>query len=308
MNKKKTHEEYVEELKIKNPAVTVIDKYINAKTAILHHCETHDVFWKTTPSNVLQGRGCDCCGKSKIGAKNRKSHDEYIARLQQINPNIEVIGIYKNNKTAILHRCIIDNHEWMSRPDNILSGKGCPLCRNRMIGNMFRKNHNWYVEQLSKLFPEIEVIEEYVGNDVLIAHKCRIDGTVWMSTPHNILRGIGCPECGGYSGEKIISQWLNDHQINYITQYRFTECKDKKPLPFDFYLPEYNTCIEYDGRQHFMPIDFAGKGVEWADGQFAIVKYHDDIKNKYCQDNNIHLLRIPYFKNIEEELENFYSF
>lgn len=305
MSRKKTHEEYVEELKVKNSTVKVIDKYINANTAILHHCETHNIFWKISPTNALKGCGCRCCGGDKIGANNRQLHNEYLQKLQRINSTINVVGTYTNNKTAILHRCTIDNHEWMARPDNILSGRGCPLCRNRMIGNMFRKNHNWYVQKLSEYFPNIEAIEEYVGNDILIAHKCKIDNTIWMATPHNILRGIGCPMCGGYNGEKIISQWLNNHDIPYVFQHRFVDCRDKKQLPFDFYLPEQNVCIEYDGRQHFMPIDFAGKGKEWAEKQFEVVKLHDQIKTDYCKNNNIQLLRIKYDENIEEKLNSF---
>lgn len=76
-------------------------------------------------------------------------------------------------------------------------------------------------------------------------------------------------------------------------------------LPFDFYLPEYNLCIEYDGEQHFKPVDFANKGREWADKQFEIRRTCDEIKTEYCKKNNIKLLRIPYFKNIEEELNIF---
>ena len=58
-------------------------------------------------------------------------------------------------------------------------------------------------------------------------------------------------------------------------------------------------CIEYDGEQHFKPIDFSGKGEEWAFNKFSITQAHDNI-------NNIRLLRIPYFKNIESELETFF--
>ena len=98
---------------------------------------------------------------------------------------------------------------------------------------------------------------------------------------------------------------MDSHKIKYTPQKRFDDCKDIKPLPFDFYLSDYNTCIEYDGQQHFEPVDFSGKRENLAQQQFEKTQYHDKIKNKYCEDNNIRLLRIPYFKNIEEELNNF---
>ena len=80
---------------------------------------------------------------------------------------------------------------------------------------------------------------------------------------------------------------------------------DINPLPFDFYLPQLNKCIEYDGGQHYFPVDFAGKGMEHAEEQFRKTQYRDKIKNDYCKNNGISLLRIPYFKNVEEELNNF---
>lgn len=98
------------------------------------------------------------------------------------------------------------------------------------------------------------------------------------------------------NGERYTKSILEKYDINYICQKRFDECKDKRTLPFDFYLPEYNTCIEYDGEQHFKPI----RGKE----SFENTTSHDTIKNNYCNQNNIHLIRIPYweFNNIEQIL------
>ena len=83
---------------------------------------------------------------------------------------------------------------------------------------------------------------------------------------------------------------------------------DIKILYFDFYLPKFNTCIEYDGEQHFKPVDFAGKGEKWAEQQFAQIQIRDNIKNVYCIDNSIQLLRIKYTENIETVLDDFFNF
>ena len=76
--------------------------------------------------------------------------------------------------------------------------------------------------------------------------------------------------------------------------------KKIRPLPFDFYLPDYNTCIEYDGIQHFEVVDYFGG----LDG-FITTKIRDTIKNEYCKSKNIKLIRIPYwgFDNIENILK-----
>lgn len=71
------------------------------------------------------------------------------------------------------------------------------------------------------------------------------------------------------------------------------------PLPFDFYLPSYNIVIELDGEQHFKPVRFGGISHKEAIEQFKIRKLHDKIKNQFCKNNNIRLVRIPYY-NIKE--------
>ena len=68
------------------------------------------------------------------------------------------------------------------------------------------------------------------------------------------------------------------------------ECKNIKSLLFDFFIPKYNTCIEFDGEQHFRPINFMG-GID----KFEKTKINDNIKTIFCQENNIKLIRIPYY-------------
>ena len=59
--------------------------------------------------------------------------------------------------------------------------------------------------------------------------------------------------------------------------------------------PDYNLAIEYQGKQHYEPVDFAGKGDEWAKYQFKVGQQRDNIKRQYCQQNNIKLIEIPYW-------------
>lgn len=102
------------------------------------------------------------------------------------------------------------------------------------------------------------------------------------------------------SGEKLIGQILQESHIVFKTQKTFESLvsKNNSKLRFDFYLPNYNCCIEYDGEQHFKPIEYFG-------GQKAFEKrqYHDAIKNKFCENNGIKLIRIPYtdFDKIDKQ-------
>lgn len=356
-SKTKNHEQYVNEVKKINPHIKVIGTYSDAKTPIEHFCEKHNIFWYPLPTNVLKGNGCVECGKEKIRSKNRRTHIEYIEELKTVNPNIICLEKYMGANTPILHKCKIDGYEWKAIPEGIICGKKCPKC----IGNL-KKTHDKYIKELGITNSDIEVIGKYVNSYTPILHKCKIDGYEWLVCPSSILSGTGCPKCAGnirltheeyvkelqeYNpdleaigkyvnmktsilhrclihnyewnvfpsvalagcgcpkcnesrGEKQIRLWLEKNNIRYTFQHSFEDCCDIKPLPFDFYLLNKNICIEYDGKQHFEPIDYFG-----GEDRFKYQIKHDNIKNEYCKNNGISLLRIPYYKNVEEELNNF---
>ena len=300
MSRKITHDKYVVELLIKNPNIVAIDTYVGMKTQIMHRCLVHDVTWETTPERVLYGGGCPECKRDKIKNACVKSHQQYIQEVKEVNQDIDVIETYVNSKTPIEHYCKKHNVFWNAMPYNILYGCGCPECGKEKSTNSRTKTHKEYVMEIDIINPDIEVIGEYVNAHTPILHRCKIDNCEWMALPANIVKGSGCPECNASHGEKQICKWLNDNKVQYLSQHTFDDCRNKKLLPFDFYLPDYNICIEYDGEQHFRPIDYFG-----GENGFKQRQRNDQIKTQYCKNNNINLLRIPYFKNIEEELEKF---
>ena len=89
---------------------------------------------------------------------------------------------------------------------------------------------------------------------------------------------------------------LNMYNISFEKEKTFEGCIYKKQLRFDFYLPDYNTCIEFDGEQHFT------RGFNTTDCEFDELKYRDSIKDEYCYKNDLNIIRIPYwdFDNIEK--------
>lgn len=300
-NIKKTTEEYIQELSAINPNIEVIEEYINARTPIEHKCKIDGYRWKATPVSVLRGNGCaKCAGNAK------RTTEAYTTELAQVNPNVVVLGVYVNALTPILHRCIIDGHEWTATPSNLLGGQGCPKCATRLLSQQFSKQHEQYVQEVVVVNPDIEVVGTYVNSHTAILHRCKNDGHEWMARPSNILSGKGCPKCKESQGEKQVCEWLRVHGFECKYQHSLEGCVDKKFLPFDFYIPQYNICIEYDGIQHYEPVDFAGKGKEWALNRFNTTQHHDRIKTEYCHNNNIPLLRIPYYANVEDELEKFF--
>lgn len=101
---------------------------------------------------------------------------------------------------------------------------------------------------------------------------------------------MSCGCIGSSRGEDVLKQLLTSLNIKFFQEQQFNDCindKTRRQL-FDFYLPEYNICIEYDGQQHYKDI----KG--WAD-TLEDIQYRDTIKNQYCKKHNMSLIRIPYW-------------
>ena len=222
----------------------------------------------------------------------KKTHEEYVKELVEVNPNIEVIERYIGARIKIFHRCKICNYEWTATPDKILRGCGCPKC----AGNM-KLTHEEYVEKVKDVNPNIEVLGKYINSSTKILHRCKIDGYEWYARPYNILNGRGCPKCKSSKGEKAISIWLKEKGILYESQKIFEDCKNTFSLPFDFYLPKYNICIEFQGRQHYEPIEYFG-----GEKSFETQILRDNIKKDYCKNNGILLFEIPYYSDLDEEL------
>lgn len=294
-SKVKPESSYIDEVKKANPQIEVIGQYIDSNTPILHRCKLHNITWNAYPASILRGCGCYKCGIDKSKNGRTKHHDDYIDELGNFNPNIIVLGEYINASTPILHKCAIDGYEWYARPANILSGKGCPKCGGNIL-----KPHEEYVREVKKINPYIIVKEKYVNANTSILHECKIDHHIWKARPDDILHDRGCPLCNESRLERKTRIWLENHSFSYIKDKKYDDCIDKRSLSYDFYLPDYNTNIECQGRQHYEPVDYFG-----GEEQFSVQLLHDKIKRDYCTSNGIKLLEIPYNANVEETLNNF---
>lgn len=174
-----------------------------------------------------------------------------------------------------------------------------------------RKTHEEYVKEVNDIVgEEYIVLGDYKGSIFKIEMEHSKCGYQWDIEANDFLRQPRCPKCSIKlsQGEKRISEWLNEYEITFEPEYSFVDCVYNKPLRFDFAvfneLNELKYLIEYDGEAHFMPIDFAGRGDEWAIENMKGTQLRDSIKNQYCINNNIPLYRFPYwmFDELDEVL------
>jgi len=149
------------------------------------------------------------------------------------------------------------------------------------------------IDIIGNRYGKLTVLEECTTQeDYRRKMKCLCDcGNFHICSISDLTTGH-CMSCGCLNkskGEIYIEKILNENKIQYIPQKRFDDCKNKRTLPFDFYLPMYNTCIEFDGSQHTKSVEFWG-----GEERLADVQHNDAIKTQYCKNNNINLIRIPY--------------
>lgn len=144
------------------------------------------------------------------------------------------------------------------------------------------------------------ISEEYYNNLSYLKIACDKCGEVFERTFDvvNQYESVTCSNCKSDipKGEEKIREFLKKIDVKFIMQKRFEDCKKKQKLKFDFYLPEKNICIEFNGEQHYKPIEYYG-GKE----KFKKQQKIDSIKREYCKQNNIKLIEIPYWemKNVE---------
>lgn len=251
-------------------------------------CPVHGEF-EQTPHSHLNGSGCQECG-----GVLRFSTEEFIKKANEIHENKYDYSLVNYSKIFKKIQIMCPKHGIFEQTPNshINQKSGCPRCagQNKTTEEFIKES------EIIHGFKYDYSLVNYVKTKNKIKIICSEHGE-FEQTPNRHLFGDGCPICRESKGENRIREWLNSNSIEFIRQYKFINCKNVRPLPFDFYLPKYNCCIEYDGEQHFKIKKHWG-GING----FVGIQNRDRVKTEYCNDNNIKLIRIPYNTNIYDKL------
>ena len=274
--------------------------YKNARTKVEIICPEHGSFFQYPFIHYSRGSGCPKCG-IKINAEKRKlPTEELIKQFREVHGDkYDYSKIkYINIDTPIEIICPIHGSFWQS-PYEHKNGANCPKCFGR------EKTTEDFIEKAREVHGDKYDYSEskYVNAWTKIKIICPEHGAFEQTYINHVNLKQNCPVCSKktYKGEEKIALFLKDRNIEFETQKKFNDLKDKLKLSYDFYVPSKNLLIEYDGIQHFEPTGFGGD----ADENFEKTKKHDLLKEEYAKKNNYKLLRISYkdFDNIEEIIQ-----
>lgn len=282
-------------------------KYVNAKTKVCVICCKHGEFY-VTPNNHLKGKGCPECGKIKKKEASKYTKEEWIELAnKKHNWKYDYSKVLYNGSKEKVEIICPEHGEFWQNPVNHLSGDGCLKC-----GKVYRPSGAEWIKRANEIHCEKYdyAKTEYVNNHTKVCIIChekdkngKEHGEFWQ-IPANHLNGQGCPFCNESHGENLVRNILLDEEIEFIREKTFPWLKNEKTnrnLFYDFFLPGFNTAIEYQGEQHFMPTKHFGGNEE-----FKKRIENDKIKKTLSRNNNICILYVDYTEkpeNIKSKIE-----
>lgn len=259
-------------------------------------CPVHGEFWQS-PINHLLGCECHKCANIRIGNLHRSNAVDFSFKAKLVHGEKYDYSkvIYINNSTKVEIICK-EHGSFLQTPNSHLKGNGCPCCKNEATAIRSRLTTEEFIAKAKVVNGDKYdySMTEYNGSHsqvAIICNKCK--NIFWQSaTTH--LSGKGCPICKFSKGEKLIEIYLNNREIDFYAQYRI---KMQDRLIFginnpkiDFYLPKYNTFIEFNGIQHYKFTPAFHKTEDDFNKQIE----RDNRLKKYCKTNKIKLIEIKY--------------
>ena len=296
---RKTHDSFINELAKVNKFIMVLGNYETTDKKLLCECLICGHQWMASPNKLLNRRSCPKCAIIKRNNSKIIGFNKILDELAVANANVDVIGEYSKKSVPILCKCRACGHEWRPMLGNLIENRsGCPECAR--IRSM--KTNDEFLIQLNSITRIISPMELYQGVEHKIKVKCLREecNNIWKTTPHSLLKGSGCPKCNSSYGELRVLDYLQNNKIDYVWQKTYDGLLGlgNGLLSYDFYLPDYNLLIEYQGEFH------DGTAKQMKKDDFKYRQEHDYRKREYAKLNKINLLEIWYwdFNNIENIL------
>jgi hypothetical protein len=286
-----------------NRKVKRIGEYIcpNTKTPFRCLIETCNYEWPVSPRSILHAEhGCPKCAGHIV------SIEEIDAKLAL--KNIKRLGPYITAKAKMPVQCLISdcNFEWEANTGNLLAvggGTNCPKCSGSLP-----LDNNEVDRRLLIMGNKIKRLGNFINSTTKIPFQCLIESCnfKWLAVPASILHNeTGCPCCSFRKNEKLTYKILlsGNFIIEAQKDIRNIIKNEIRMMRADFFLPQLNIIIEYNGAQHYSPQCFGGISQERAKENFIHQQARDLYLQQFCTINNITLIWIDGRKYTNSKLE-----
>lgn len=264
-------------------------KYKHNKLKIIIVCKKHGEFEQTPANHIYRKRGCKKCSIDNFKFTTK----QFIKKAIEVHGDKYDYSLVKYDNYYKKVKIICKIHgEFEQTPNIHISGGNCQNCLKITTENFIKKS----IDVHGNKYDYSDT--NYINAKTKVVIKCPKHGEFKQVASYHT-NGNGCPKCNESRGEAAIARYLDEHNIKYLRERKLGDTN----LRYDFYIKKLNLIIEYDGRQHFESIKDFG-GIE----EFKLIQERDKIKNKYCKDNGIKLIRISYkkLKQINEILNTIF--
>lgn len=303
----------VKEILLKHNLKLLSSEYVNNREKIKVQCLICSHIRECSFGSIFKKHRCPECRRINdiITVDKFKKRVEKIININEYYIHYED---YKGLKDKIRIKHILCGREFKLSALRICE-EGKYLCK-KCYGKTYVRKREDFIKDMNNLEPNnYMLLSEYKNTHEPILLKHIECGTIYQTEPRDFLKGYGrCPKCKQYitsRGELGIQKLLERYNIDYKNQYSFEDLVSEsgRKLRFDFAVFNNNSIkflIEYDGEQHFRPVNFGGINDDRAEEYHKRLKINDELKNIYCKNNNIKIYRIPYtnFNKLESITTN----
>lgn len=274
--------------KFPNNDITVLS-FSRAFKSISYRCNSCGRIYNKTRANHLYENKTLC---QKCYSARNSIMREWIVNFLDSSTQFSLAEPWCGTTSVDLHLyCNKCHRQFTKKPSNLYQKKESTICLCCGDNGAPTPWEDFY-QMLTPQEQEEYTFSGYSGMNVKakIRHSC---GLVFYRTPVNFLKSRGCPHCYGKRsiGEKKIEEFLIANNLSYEAQKHFS---DLGRFSYDFYVPSLRTLIEYQGEQHYKPVEIFG-----GERHFIFQQKSDQIKREYAKKNKYHLLEIPYY-NLKE--------
>lgn len=272
-----------------------LDTYVNNRTKLRVKHNKCGYIYKVKPGNFLNGQRCPYC--SGLMKKTNVQFKQEVFDL--VGNEYVFLEPYQGAKTKIKVKHNKCGKIYEVQPSDFLQGSRCHYC----FGNLKKTDSQFKQEVYNLVGNEYTFLDNYVNNHTKLKVKHNKCGNVYRVRPTSFLdHQTRCPYCNSPKGETIISKILDTLNVSYEYQKTFSDLKDTQPLSYDFFISDQNILIEYQGIQHYEPIEYFG-----GEAKFKLQQQHDKMKSDYAKAHHYNLIAVPYTEDTFSKIKKYLS-